>query len=454
MQGGGEESTPKIRIKKCWPRAVPPVAYRRMRKHKRKARDRAVPRPAKTAYTALRQIVQWIPEGLPDRIAREAGADIWTFTCTSHVLALLYGQITRSGSLNEICDAARLHEPELNRIRGATAPKRNTFSNANRRRDPEIAEKLYWAVFEHLRAICPSFTRYAKHGGFIFRLKRDIFAIDSTTLKLSLDSIDWARHRRRKAAAKTHMSLNIGNMLPTFAVVEDAAHHDSTRADALCGGLKDGDVLLSDRAYVDLRFLHGLSERGVFFVLREKGNMVFETVERRTHGDPRILADETVRMSRKGSAEKYREPLRRVTAIVEVDGKDVETTFITNNFAWSPRTVAELYRARCAIETFFKELKQTLQLADFVGYNEKAVKWQVWTGLLAHLLLRFLKHVSKWGLSFSRLAGTVRSAVWMRIDLLDALRKYGTAGDPCRPVTVAKHLCFKGFERFSSVPVG
>jgi len=206
-----------------------------MKKHKRKARDRAVPRPAKTAYTALRQIVQWIPEGLPDRIAREVGADIRTFTCTSHVLALLYGQITRSGSLNEICDAARLHEPELNRIRSATAPKRNTFSNANRRRDPEIAEKLYWAVFAHLRTICPSFTQYAKHSGFIFRLKRDIFAIDSTTLKLSLDSIDWARHRRKKAAAKTHMRLNVGTMLPAFAVVEDAAHHDSTRADAPAG---------------------------------------------------------------------------------------------------------------------------------------------------------------------------------------------------------------------------
>ena len=425
-----------------------------MKKNKRKARHRATTRPTKTAYTALRQIVQWIPEGLPDRIAREAKADIRTFSCTSHVLALLYGQIARSGSLNEICDAARLHEPELNRIRGATAPKRNTFSNANRRRDPQIAEKLYWAVFAHLRTVCPSFTQYAKHSGFIFRLKRDIFAIDSTTLKLSLDSIDWARHRRKKAAAKTHMSLNVGNRLPTFAVVEDAAHHDSARADALCAGLKDGDVLLADRAYLDLAFLFGLTRRGVFFVLREKKNMVFEVLEERRHKDPRILSDQTVRMSRKGSGEKYPETLRRVTAVVEVDGKDTEMTFITNNFAWSPRTVAELYRARWAIEIFFKELKQTLQLADFVGYNEKAVKWQVWTGLLAHLLLRFLKHVSKWGLSFSRLAGTVRTAVWMKIDLLDALRKYGTAGGPKRPVIVEKQLYFQGFERFSNVPVG
>ena len=156
----------------------------------------------------------------------------------------------------------------------------------------------------------------------------------------------------------------------------------------------------------------------------------------------------------KGSADKYPGTLRRVTAVVEVDGKDMEMTFITNNFAWSPRTIAELYRARWAIETFFKELKQTLQLADFVGYNEKAVKWQVWTGLLAHLLLRFLKHVAKWTLSFSRLVGTVRAAIWMKIDLLGALRLYGIAGGPQRLVIVEFQPYFQGFERFTSRPVG
>ncbi len=186
------------------------------------------------------------------------------------------GQISKASSLNEICDAARLHESELNRIRNATAPKRNTFSNANRTPDPDIAERLYWETFKHLQTICPGFTQCGKHSGFIFRVKRNIFAIDSTTLKLSLDCIDWARHRRKKAAAKTHMRLNIGTMLPAFAVVEDAAHHDSKRADVLCEGLKDGDVLLVDRPYVDMGFLHGLSGSGVFFVLRDK-EMTFIT---------------------------------------------------------------------------------------------------------------------------------------------------------------------------------
>ena len=442
---------------------VAAVAYSCMKKENRyKARlnalisapEGALPRPAQTAYTTLRQIVQWIPEGLVDRLGREAGTDIRKFTAFSHILALLYGHLSGASSLNEICDALRLHEPEVTRIRGAGAPKRSTFSHANRTRNPDIAEQLYWAVFGHLQTICPSFTQYKKHKGFIHRVKRDIFAIDSTTLQLSLDCIDWARHRRKKAAAKTHLTLDVGNMLPSFACVDDAAHHDSRYMDVLCAALKDGDVLLADRAYVDLGILHGLSERGVFFVLRDKKGMTYDTLEERTHKDPRILADRTVRMHRDDSAEKYPDTLRRVTAVVEVDGRDMEMTFITNNFDWSPRTVAELYKARWAIEIFFKELKQTLQLRDFVGYNEKAVKWQVWTGLLAHLLLRFLKHVSKWALSFSRLAGTVKSAVWMKIDLLDALQKYGTAGGPKRPVIVAEHLYFKGFERFSNAPVG
>jgi hypothetical protein len=250
------------------------------------------------------------------------------------------------------------------------------------------------------------------------------------------------------------MRLNVGTMLPSFAVVEEASHHDSKRAEVLCAELKDGDVLLADRAYVDLSFLHDLSERGIFFALREKTSMVFEVMERRQNDDMRILADETVRPLHKNSSEKYPGSLRRVRAIVEVDGKDVEMNFITNNFKWSLRTIAELYRARWAIELFFKELKQTLQLGDFVGYNDKAVKWQVWVGLLAHLLIRFQKHLSKWGLSFSRLAGTIRSAIWMKIDLLEVLQIYGTAGGPKRPVIVKKQLYLQGFEPYSNNPVG
>jgi len=370
------------------------------------------------SYTVFHQLVQLIPAGLPDRIARDKKADIRRFSCTSHVLALLFGHISRALSLNEICDSLHLHAPELGRIRGATAPKRNTFSNANRTRDPAIAEQVCWGVLEHLRTISPNFVDSRRHRGFLSRFKHTIVAIDSTVLRLALYSIDWARHRRRKAAAKLHMRLDVGSMLPSFAVVDSAAPHDIRHAATLCANLKDGDVLLADRAYVDFAFLHNLVKRGISFVLRDKVSMVYETLENHEHKDPRIVSDEIVTPALEGSQEKYPDKIRRITAVVEVGGKETEMTFITNNFEWSPVSVIELYQARWSIEVFFKEIKQTLKLTDFVGYNENAVKWQVWIGLLAHLLIRFKKHVSKWGLSFSRLAGTMKAAIWMKADLV------------------------------------
>jgi hypothetical protein len=394
-----------------------------------------------------------IPGHMIPALAREHAIDARGFSAGSHVLALMYGQLSHAGSLNEVCDALAVHEAEFLRVRGATAPARNTFSNANRTRDPGMAESLYWKMLEHLSAVCPGFTQYGKHRGFISRLKRDIFAMDSTTLQLTLASIDWARHRRKKAAAKCHMRLNIGSFLPAFAVVEDAAHHDSVRADALCAGLVADDVLLADRAYVDLPFLAGLDARGVFFVLRPKRRMLFTVIESRPC-EGKILRDELVRPAGVTTAKDYPEVLRLVTALVVIDGVEREMTFITNHLDWSARTIAELYRARWAIESFFKELKQTLQLCDFVGTNEQAVKWQVWIGLLTHLLLRFLRHVSRWGHSFSRCVGIVRSALWVKTDLIDFLTCYGTADGPHRPTVVDKEPFLPGFEAFSTSIVG
>ena len=116
--------------------------------------------------------------------------------------------------------------------------------------------------------------------------------------------------------------------------------------------------------------------------------------------------------------------------------------------------MAELYRARWAVELFFKELKQTCQLRDFVGYNENAVKWQVWTGLLVHLPLRYLKFLSEWKLSFSRLAGVVRAGVWVRRSIVRLLEMYGTAGGWKSDGTKPKPLHLQGFLPFSLSPMG
>jgi hypothetical protein len=138
------------------------------------------------------------------------------------------------------------------------------------------------------------------------------------------------------------------------------------------------------------------------------------------------LRDDLVALT--GPTEKFYPVARcRVTALVEVDGERREMIFLTNNVTWSAQTVADLYRCRWSIEVFFKELKQTLQLADFLGHNANAVRWQVWTALLVYLLLRCWAYLSQWGHSFTRLFALVRSALWQKLACSNAVGQPATA---------------------------
>ena len=118
---------------------------------------------------------------------------------------------------------------------------------------------------------------------------------------------------------------------------------------------------------------------------------------------------------------------RRIVAWVEVDGVEREMTFLSNHFTWSAQTIVDLYRCRWEIEVFFKQIKQTLQLADFLGHNANAVRWQVWAALLVYVLLRYMAWSAQWSHSFIRLFTLTRAALWQKIDLAGLLRGYGTA---------------------------
>ncbi len=391
-------------------------------------------KPTRAKFSILRQICNLIPNHLVPKLARETGVedDARTYTPWSHVLTLLFGQLTHSLGLNDVCDALALHSGPLSAIRGASAPKRNPLSNANRKREPVMAEKLFWQTLEHLQSLCPGFAR-GRRPRFAFRFKRVIHLVDSTTLQLVANCMDWAKHRRRKAAAKCHLRLNLQSFLPHFAIVDPARHSDAKKAWELCAGLLAGEIVIFDRAYVDLLHLFELFKREVSWVTRAKTGMQFKVVRRYQRGRiGNILRDDVVQMNSSASRRLYPAWLRRVVAMVEVDGQWREMTFLSDNLKWSAQTIADLYRSRWAIESFFKEIKQTLQLADFLGHNANAVRWQVWTALLAYVLLRFCAWISKWGHSFTRLFTLLRSALWLKLELRGFLESYGTAGGSIR----------------------
>jgi IS4 transposase len=386
--------------------------------------------PAVSKLNLLRQICNVIPDFLVPKLARATGVQdrARTFSPWSHLIALMYAQLTHSIGLNDVCDALALHSGPLSSLRGATPPNRNTLSHANKIRPAQMAEQLFWAVLEHLGNLAPAFVSGRAGKRFARKFKRTIHLVDSTTIPLIASCLDWARHRRRKAAAKYHLRLDLQSFLPRFALVDTARQNDAKRAREVCAGIKAGEIVIFDKAYVDFAHLADLSQREVFWVTRAKENLCFRVVRCFQQGAiGKILRDDLIQLQTPASLQDYPVALRRIVALVEVDGEERPMEFLTNNLEWSAESIVELYRCRWQIEVFFKQIKQTLQLADFLGTTANAVRWQVWTALLVYLLLRYLAFLSHWSHSFSRLFTLLRAALWKKWDVLSLLRCYGTA---------------------------
>ena len=417
-------------------------------------------KPQKHTMSVLAQIASWIPDRIIENLAKKHRIQTRSFSATSHVLSMVYAHLAHALSLNDICDSLSNHAGILEQIRNCTPPSRNGLSHANKTRSADMAEELFWTVYESLARQYPEFlTSSRNYPGLPHRFrKRTIRAVDSTTIKLTAFSMGWAKHRRQKAAAKMHTALNMRSFLPNFVIVKSARDSDPKSAWELCADMKAGEVVVFDKAYVDFKHLKTLSDRGVSWVTRSKDNMLYVVMGQQTTAggldaatagsvpsaspEPgvnavgkdvgqqvprkrryirkkcRIISDERIRLTGVNTKEHYPEDLRLVTAEVEIKGKMVEMTFIANNFEWSAFTICQLYQCRWGVEVFFKEIKQTLQLADFLGYNENAVRWQIWTALLTYLLLRFVGWHHKWKHPFSRLFTLVRAILWnfFRID--------------------------------------
>jgi hypothetical protein len=401
----------------------------------------------KSKYTILKQICQLIPRNLVPFLSKQYGIDkkSRTFSPWSHVVSMIFCQIAHSLSLNDVADTLSAHSGILSTIRNAIPPSRNGLSHANKVRDAGMVEELFWKTINDLKKNYPRFGWGKKYSGIPRKFKRAIYAIDSTTIQLVANCIYWAKHRRRKAALKCHMNLNLQTFLPHFAIVKSANTHDSTEAKIVCNSIKDGEIAVFDKAYIDFDHLYELSQRGVFWVTRSKTNMKYEVVGQHTEPKDNIHKDQIIKLVNIKSKIDYPGTFRLVQATVKINNEDKVLTFITNNMEWSPNSICDLYKSRWGIEVFFKELKQTLQVADFLGYSENAIRWQVWTALLTYVLLRFISHTMKWSGSFSRLFTLLRGTLWSYFRIEELLKTYGTATGPPRTIATPAQVYFPGF---------
>lgn len=330
------------------------------------------------------------------------------FRSWDHFVAMLFSQLADAQSLREIVGMLSSCEGRLEQF-GMKVPKRSTLSYANQHRPWELFRNVFYRTSEQCRAELGQRTK--------FRFKSRLLSIDSSVVTLCSKMFPWATWSRQKGAVKLHLTLDHAGYLPEAMVITTGKYSELTIARRQRYGR--GTILVMDRGFVDFRWFKQLNQSGVLFVTRLKKDTPYEVVRR----DPVVsgkglVADERIRLTGKRSGKRYPEILRLVT-LDTAEGKRLE--FLTNHMTLAASTIADIYKDRWQIETFFKLLKQNLRIKSFVGTSANAVWIQIWTALIAMLLIKFLQLKARFGWSFSNLVYFLRMNLLVYRDLWDWL---------------------------------
>ena len=354
------------------------------------------------------QILKLIPRSDFQRLVQQTRAEYRSkgLSSWSHFVAMLFCQLGRAHSLREIEGGLKSCEGKLVHL-GIDAPARSSLAYANAHRPWELFEHVFYRLYESVAV--------KSAGKRTFRFKNKLVSMDSTVIDLCLSLYDWAKFRRTKGAVKLHLVLDHDGYLPCFGLITDGTVQDVKVAHQL--SFTSGTIVVDDRGYNDYRLFAEWTEAEVFFVTRLKANAQYEVIEE--HKPPqhrRILKDQTIRLIGLGAQAKCPHLLRRIEAVREDTGEIL--VFLTNHHHLGASTVAAIYKDRWQIELFFKALKQNLKIKTFVGTSANAVKIQIWTALIAMLLLRYLQLASRFGWSLANLVALLRMNLFTHRNLL------------------------------------
>jgi hypothetical protein len=320
------------------------------------------------------------------------------FACWDQLVAMLFCQLAQARSLREICGGLASCVGKLQHLGVGRAPKRSTLAYANEHRPWQ----LYQTVFHQLLDKC----LVAAQGKRRFRFKHRLYSFDSTTIDLCLSLFDWAHYMRTKGAIKLHLLLDHEGYLPVFAHLTDGKVGDVEVARQL--DLPADSMIVLDRGYLDYGQYARWTTRGVWFVTRARTNMDYRVLDRADVSEALgVIEDARIELvSRHARRQGCTRPMRRIVYRDPVSGE--EFVFLTNHMRLAATTIAAVYKDRWQIEAFFRALKQNLKIKTFVGTGPNAVHIQIWTALIAMLVLKYLQLKSRLGWSLSNLVALLR----------------------------------------------
>ncbi len=303
------------------------------------------------------------------------------FSHLDQFLCMAFAQLTFRESLRDIETCLRAHSAKLYHlgIRGGIA--RSTLADANETRD--------WRIYQDfaLNLIRVARKLYADES-FGVELANTVYALDTTTIELSLSLFPWARYGARQAGVRVHTLLDLRGNIPSFLYISDAKTGELAVFDQLI--FEPGSFYVMDRGFIDFTRLYRLHQERAYFIVRARSNLQYQRLE--SHAIDKssgLRCDQTIALTGQHSATDYPQRLRRVKFYDAKHGKRL--VFLTNNSDLPALSIAQLYRCRWQIELFFKWIKQHLRIKAFFGTSENAVKTQVWIAITVYVLVAIVK---------------------------------------------------------------
>ena len=352
------------------------------------------------------QLLELFPRHEFHSLVRDVGTERHSkgFSSWDHFVAMLFCQLAQAKSLREISDGMASALGRLNHLGVRRAPSKSTLAYANRERSWMLFEMVFYRLSRRFQQ-----EGIARHK---LPLPGKLFSIDSTIVTLCLSLFDWPQYRSAKGAVKIHLVLDHDGYLPVFANITDGMASDLTTAHHF--HFPAGSVVVVDRGYWSTLLFRRWIDNQVHFVIRDCRDAKYTVFEdRRCEGQ--ILCDQIIEFANEDTRERYPYFLRRVTY------RDPETdrvfVYLTNLLSLPGQTIADIYKERWQIELFFKAIKQNLKIKTFIGTTVNAVMCQIWTALIAMLLLKYVKLKSRRGWALSNLVALIRWNLFTYRDL-------------------------------------
>jgi len=329
------------------------------------------------------QIVEFIPRFEFEKCVKRYKGDFHSKSLNSynHLLQLIFGQITACTSLRDICLCLKAHQNNLYHLGIRQQVNQSSLSRANEKRDYRIFQDFGYHLISQVRPL------FSKEKIPFVDLENTIFALDSTSISVSINLAAWASGKYSRGAVKMHTLLDLRGSIPTFIHISDGTWHDSNAMDYI--QFEPNAIYTMDKAYVDLVALYQMDSIGAYFVTRAKAVMRYCVIETMNCSEEGILSDQLVMLTGYKSSQLYPKPLRMILY------RDAETneelTFISNNMDISALDIANIYRNRWQIEAFFKWIKQNMTVKRMWGYSENAVRIHLWIAIISYLLMAKIK---------------------------------------------------------------